>query len=69
VGKTRKDRFKGLNHFTQENGRVRGLPDMGDGPWQETGTMGHATHTKNKEEMRRRQARREKMNRWEDDRD
>ena len=67
MGKTRKDRFKGRMFFEQENGRIRGPEDMGEGPWQETSPMGHGTHTKSKEEMRRRQARREKMNRYSDD--
>jgi hypothetical protein len=67
VGKNRKSRFKGLLHFTQANGRERKPEGMGEGPWQETGTMGHATKTKTKEEMRRRALRREKMNRYEED--
>ena len=67
MGKSRRRRFDGLDHFTQDNGRERGLPEMGDGPAQETSPMGHATFTKSNEEMRRRQARREKMRRYSDD--
>lgn len=67
MGKSRKSRFKGLMHFTQANGRERKPEGMGEGPWQETGTMGHATATKSKEEIVRRKLRREKMNRYEED--
>ena len=67
MGKRRKRRFEGLLHFTQANGRERGPEDTGDGPWQERTDMGHATHTKNKEEMRRREARRAKQARYEEE--
>ena len=68
MGKSRRrEKFNGLMHLTQANGRVRKPEGMGDGPWQETSDMGHATRTKTKEEMIRRKLRREKMNRYEED--
>lgn len=62
-----KSRNKGRLFFTQQNGRERGLPGNGNGPWQETSPMGHATVTKTKGDIERREARKAKERRWEED--